>query len=356
MRRVFVLVPSLRRTGPVIGAAALANALSSICDVTIVSLKGETGAPPHIDQRVRVVSLSSHRGWAARVKAYRAILRESGGKSQTASLSSCFSADMVNVMCRSLAFTCASIRGNLPMNYQFDYGAAGRPLAAVHLRCLRACDAVVVMTNAMAAQVRRYITTNPEVIGNFVDESHLERHRAKGSSDGPFRFVFLGSLTARKQPLVLVDAIAELTRLGVSVHLDFLGDGPLRSATDKRIRELRLDHLISMHGNCDQPYDILARADAMVLPSLSEGLSRASLEALYLGVPCVLRAIDGNAELIRDGVNGALFREDASLAAAMATTAAWSRGRSGRRDSLLPEAYRQHSAVRKYLALLDSAQ
>ena len=208
MRRVFVLVPSLQRTGPVIGAASLANALSSICDVTLVTLKGGTGAAPHIDRRVRVVSLSAHRGWAARVKAYRALLQEGGGRSQTASLSSCFSADMVNAMCGSLAFTCASVRGNLPMNYRFDYGAAGMPLAAVHLTCLRACDAVVVMTNAMAEQVRPYIGTDPEVIGNFVDESHLEPYRAQRSGDGPLRFVFLGSLTERKQPLMLLDAIS----------------------------------------------------------------------------------------------------------------------------------------------------
>jgi glycosyltransferase involved in cell wall biosynthesis len=111
-----------------------------------------------------------------------------------------------------------------------------------------------------------------------------------------------------------------------------------------------------VHGNCDEPYEILARADAMVLPSLSEGLSRASLEALYLGVPCVLRAVDGNGELIREGVNGSLFQETASLAGAMMATAAWSRARTGKRHSLLPENYRQQSAVGKYLTLLDRAQ
>ena len=356
MRRVFVLVPSLTRTGPVIGAASLANSLSSICDVTLVAVRGHAGVAPHVDQRVRVVSLSAHRGWGARVKAYRALLKESGGRAVTASLSSCFSADMLNVMCRSLAFTCASVRGNLPMNYRFDYGVAGGPLAAFHLTSLRACDAVVVMTDAMAAQVRRYIGADPDVIGNFVDESRLDPHRAERSSDGPFRFVFLGSLTTRKQPLILVDAIAELTQSGVSVHLDFLGEGPLRSAIEERVRQFKLEDVISVHGKSDEPYDILARADAMVLPSLSEGLSRASLEALYLGVPCVLRAVDGNGELIRDGINGALFQENASLARAMATTAAWSRARTGPRESLLPETYRQQSAVRKYVALLDSPQ
>jgi glycosyltransferase involved in cell wall biosynthesis len=82
----------------------------------------------------------------------------------------------------------------------------------------------------------------------------------------------------------------------------------------------------------------------------------APLEALYLGVPCVLRAVDGNAELIREGTNGTLFRENTSLAAAMAATAAWSRALTGKRESLLPDAYRQGSAVSSYLALLDCGE
>ena len=353
MRRVFVLVPSLRRTGPLMGAVALANGLSRFRDVTLVALKEGSGTAPLVEPNVRVVSLSGYGGWVARVKAYRALLRASGGRPQTASVSSCFSADMVNALCGSLAFTCAGVRANLPMNYRFDYGVAGTSLAVLHLTCLRACDAVVVMTRAMGAQVRRYTGAAPQVIGNFVDESHLDKYRAELPAEGPLRFVFMGSLTPRKQPLAVVEAISALTVSGASVHLDVVGDGPLRPKIAQRVRELKLDHAVSLHGHRDEPYEILARADVMVLPSLSEGLSRASLEALYLGVPCVLRAVDGNAELIQEGFNGTLFRDNTSLADAMASTAAWSRARKGRRESLLPEAYRQHSAVSRYLALLD---
>jgi glycosyltransferase involved in cell wall biosynthesis len=335
------------------GAVAIANGLSHFCDVTLVALKKGTGKVPRVDPHVRVVSLSTHGGWAARLKAYRALLRASGGRSHTASVSLCFSADMVNALCGSLAFTCAGVRGNLPMNYRFHYGIAGASLAVLHLTCLRAFDAVVVMTHAMAAQVQRYTSTAPQVIGNFVDEPHLDAYRAEPIAEGPIRFVFIGSLTPRKQPLAVIEALSALQRSGVSAHLDLVGDGPLRSAIAERVRELRLDQVVSLHGHCDEPYEMLARADVMVLPSLSEGLSRASLEALYLGVPCVLRAVDGNAELIQDGINGTLFRENTSLADAMARTAAWSRARKGRRESLLPEAYRQRSAVSRYLALLD---
>ena len=58
------------------------------------------------------------------------------------------------------------------------------------------------------------------------------------------------------------------------------------------------------------PYSLLGRADAFVLPSLSEGISRAALEALHLGVPCILRNVDGNQELITPRVNGELFNNN----------------------------------------------
>ena len=51
----------------------------------------------------------------------------------------------------------------------------------------------------------------------------------------------------------------------------------------------------------------------MVLPSFSEGVSRSALEALFLGVPCVLRDVDGASELIHDGINGYLFNENSEL-------------------------------------------
>jgi glycosyltransferase involved in cell wall biosynthesis len=91
----------------------------------------------------------------------------------------------------------------------------------------------------------------------------------------------------------------------------------------------------------------------MAIPSRSEGLSRAALEALHLGVPCVLRDTDGNGELVRPGVNGILFHDDADLADAVAAGAKLGR-MHGQRESLLPEPYRQHYAARQYLQLVDS--
>ena len=53
-----------------------------------------------------------------------------------------------------------------------------------------------------------------------------------------------------------------------------------------------------------------------VLPSISEGLSQALLEAMAIGVPVVATAASGNLDLVQDGVNGYLYPNDDAKALA----------------------------------------
>lgn len=353
MRSIFILVPSLHPTGPVKGAIALANALSGNRAVTMVSLKPGPGADAFLDPNIRHVCLAGNGSIYQRIRVYKRLLREAGGRANTASLSLCMSADMVNLFCRSVAVTCASVRGNLPKNYRFHYGPLGIPLAMSHLAALRGMDHVVAMTTSMARQVARYTGKVPAVISNFVDEPALEGYRVHCKRSGPIHFVFLASLTIRKRPDLLIDALAKLRRSGVDAHLDLVGEGPLMEMINQHILRAGLSEFVTLHGHLSDPYHLLARADALVLPSLSEGLSRAGLEALYLGVPCVLRNIDGNFELVSNGVNGVLFSRDEELPDAMLAAAKMGR-RSATRVSLLPPACAQMEAVRRYLDLMEA--
>ena len=92
----------------------------------------------------------------------------------------------------------------------------------------------------------------------------------------------------------------------------------------------------------------------MLIPSLSEGVSRAALEALYLGVPCVMRDIDGNSELITSGVNGELFKDDNDLAEVMVDTAIFSREQKLFQNVLTPDIFRQDFASKEFVNLIKS--
>jgi glycosyltransferase involved in cell wall biosynthesis len=221
------------------------------------------------------------------------------------------------------------VRGNLPNIYPEKYGGLGKWLAHLHLRMLRRLDHVVSMTNAMAEQVQAHIGRSSPVIGNFVDEPALATYRRAGPAAGPFRFVFTGSMSSRKRPHVVLEAVCRLQAQGIPAHLDAYGDGPLLAGLREKARLAPIPDSVRFHGHLDNPYAAVSAADALVQPSLAEGISRSVLEALYLGVPCVVRDVDGNGELIQPGRNGFLFDDESQVATAMLNTACWSRAGRG---------------------------
>lgn len=354
-RNISILIPSFIPSGPVKGAIALANSLVESRSVRLVALKDGAGADADIDPRIELGSLAgAGHSLYHKARSYQGILKKDGGRARVSSISMCFSADMVNMMCRRHAITCSSIRGNLPENYRMDHGYVGLGAAFAHLFSLRVFDHVTAMTESMARQIRRYSGKKATVIGNFVDEKPLDSYRQIRVSNGSPRIVFLGSLTARKQPASLLRAQRQLREQGLAIRIDYIGSGPLLEEMRTLANALSLSESVEFHGQVSNPYPLMANADLLVLPSMSEGISRAALEALYLGVPCVMRDVDGNRELIRNGVNGMLFARESDLPEAIRSALAIAATAGVRRPVLLPDGFRQETCARQYLDLVDA--
>ena len=60
-------------------------------------------------------------------------------------------------------------------------------------------------------------------------------------------------------------------------------------------------------GHRDDASSLLVAMDAFVLPSEFEGMSNSLMEAMSLGLPCVVSDIDANRELIEHDVTGLTF-------------------------------------------------
>ena len=356
VRHLFIIVPSASMASPVKGAAALANALIDEMPVSFVSLKPATEGFRFLDDRVERISLSESGAWPARLSALRRRMREAGGRPSVASVSFCLSADFINTCCRDLAITCTSVRGNLPEVYPETYGKIGKWIAVGHLNMLRRLDHVVSMTESMSQQVQRYIGRPSPVISNFVDETLLAKFRSVGRPEGPLRIVFTGSMLPGKQPHLVLHALRSLQERGLAVRLDAYGAGPLLSDLRQLVRTLPEPEAACFHGHVNEPYKEVSEADVLVLPSKTEGMSRSALEALFLGVPCVMRDVDGNSELIRPGVNGGLFRDDDQLTEVVLDTAEWSRKKILNRACLLPREFRQEAAAGNFLKLLNGEE
>jgi glycosyltransferase involved in cell wall biosynthesis len=77
-----------------------------------------------------------------------------------------------------------------------------------------------------------------------------------------------------------------------------IGDGEQRPALEATAARLGLDRLLRMPGWLDDPAAVLAASDVFVLTSLWEGLPRALVEAIALGVPAICYRADGVADLL----------------------------------------------------------
>jgi glycosyltransferase involved in cell wall biosynthesis len=129
-----------------------------------------------------------------------------------------------------------------------------------------------------------------------VIDSGVDTHRfaaAPGHSDGGPRFLFVGSLTERKNVRRLIDAFV---RLGQGT-LVIAGSGPLED-------ELRARAPVGVRFtgrlNQDQVASALRDADILCLPSLVEPFGQAAMEALASGRPVVATREGGPAEYLTE--------------------------------------------------------
>ena len=351
-KHFFILVPSDSPSGPVKGAYAIANCIvgKGLKSVSLVFLKDGLGSNQHIDPRVTIYNLSSNRvGLVRAIIAYKHILSQHLA-SDVVSLSLCLKPDFVNSLMGKYARTYTSMRANIIMNYVDDYGWFGLPLALLHfLLCHRFCGTFV-LTHAMKKQLSKFRVPNLLLQRNFVDEQFLEQFRCSLDRNSVLRIGFLGSLTDRKQPLFAVELVHELRAKGLTVQLDLVGEGPLESEIRSYAQTLGVLDQVNISGFLKFPLKEISKCHVFILPSKSEGSSRALMEALFLGIPSVAFDVDGNSELITCHWNGFIARDKREFILAVDELLRSNLNhRRSTRKNLLPHHFRADNAVQSLL-------
>jgi glycosyltransferase involved in cell wall biosynthesis len=110
-------------------------------------------------------------------------------------------------------------------------------------------------------------------------------------------------LKPQKAPLDFVDAAARVAAARPDVRFVMVGDGELRAAVVARVRAVGLEGRLHLLGWRRDVPAVMAALDVVVLTSLWEGLPRVVPEAIAAGRPVVATAVDGTAEILRDGEN-----------------------------------------------------
>jgi len=118
----------------------------------------------------------------------------------------------------------------------------------------------------------------------------------------------VGQLHPRKDyPLFL--EVAKRLAARPDLHFLIIGDGPERGRLERGVETLGLAGRVTFTGQLADPLPLVARLRVKLVTSLREGMSNALMEAMALGVPCVVSAAGANDELITDGVEGYVVKD-----------------------------------------------
>jgi len=110
----------------------------------------------------------------------------------------------------------------------------------------------------------------------------------------------------QKAPLDFVRTAKYVKEKTPNVKFLLVGDGELRENLESVICNLQLSGSVLLPGWRRDIPEILAITDIFVLTSLWEGLPRTILEAMSSGKPVVATAVDGNREIVKNGITGFL--------------------------------------------------
>lgn len=141
-----------------------------------------------------------------------------------------------------------------------------------------------------------------------------------GLEDGVRAIVSVGNIRRIKGFDVFIRAAAKVHAAIPQVVFAIAGEEHDRSyGTELRelVGSLGLGSSFVFLGGVDDVHSLLQSADIFCLPSRSEGLSNALLEAMACELPCVVTRVGGNPEVVVDGKTGYIVEnEDAESAAA----------------------------------------
>lgn len=119
---------------------------------------------------------------------------------------------------------------------------------------------------------------------------------------------------ARLEPIknhkMLFEAAGVLKTRGHRFRLLLVGDGELRGRYQTLCKKLGIEDRVEFLGYRNDVPEILAMTDLSVLTSVKEGVPRAIIESMAMGIPVVATRVSGNREAVRHGESGFLVELD----------------------------------------------
>ncbi|MEC7840973.1 MAG: glycosyltransferase [Actinomycetota bacterium] len=147
----------------------------------------------------------------------------------------------------------------------------------------------------------------------WIDFKDFQNIEPKPLSKDKFNILFIGSVTDRKKPHMIIEAIQRSN--DKSYNLSIVGPAP----NEKYFKELKdlidksdLQNQVSLIGPVDRENvkDYYSTSNLMILPSISEGLARVIFESQVAMCPVLVTDAPGMSDIVIDGQTGYVFESN----------------------------------------------
>lgn len=159
-----------------------------------------------------------------------------------------------------------------------------------------------------------YNTIDINKFGEYVNGMDRDGLRKSfGFESDEILTVSVAGFKKQKGHKYIIDSIYYLkNNCNLDVKCLFVGQGPLLDEMKTKVEQLKLLNNIFFLGHREDVHDVLYMSDIFLLASLWEGLPKSLLEAMSLGLPCIATNVEGNSDVLSDGVDGVLIRPEDS--------------------------------------------
>ena len=169
---------------------------------------------------------------------------------------------------------------------------------------LKKMDGIVGVSEALVQQLRgagvtaRRVWRIPNGIRVLGEGQTAPQEVVKGNSDGYIVLGAVGRLAPVKGYAYLLEAMQEVVPMYPHCRLIIAGDGPLKQQLECLRDQLGLRQFVHFAGCFDDMEEFFRQIDVFLMPSLSEGLPMALLEAMAYRKACIASEVGGVPEVL----------------------------------------------------------
>ena len=185
-------------------------------------------------------------------------------------------------------------------------------------RICRSCDRIIFQSQQAVDELSRLLPFDSEkvaVINNWIDTSRFrDSTQRRANPDGKIRIIYVGWLHPVKGIEFVMQAMSLLAKVRSDFVLSVCGGGGLHDLIQRQRVEFGLKEQVKILGwvRNEEVFSRMYDSDIFLLPSLSEGMPNALLQAMGCGLPVVTTDVCSIPSIVQEGRNGSLIQPGSS--------------------------------------------